>query len=312
MARPGQTLRRLLRLLHPRAQGEGPGSTPWHVPAPLLVVGYFVVAICFFGVQEGWTPTDSFYFAVMVLTTIGYGDMAPATSLGKFVTCLFALSAVALIMSTVEELISLASDHRLVQTIKKRLFGDLEVLGDLDDDSKLVRKKARLRMFGWMCLALLFTACLVGRHVLKLADWCDCLYFAVVTITTVGFGDIAPKEPLERLCVAVLTIMIVPLFATFLGSYVDLHRGSDVAEADLTSQLTTQRATTLAAFKQETRDAGKKGSREDFLVFMLVRNGVVTEADVQMIWDDFAAFDADGDGLLDSSDLQMQLLRGFT
>lgn len=312
MARPGQTLRRLLRLLRPRAQGEGSGSTRWYVPAPLLVITYFVAAICFFGVQEGWTPADSFYYSVMVLTTIGYGDMAPATALGKLVTCFFALSAVALIMSTVEELISLASDLRLVQSIKKRLFGDLDVLGDLDDDSKQVRKKARLRMLGWMCIALLFLACLVGRHVLKLDNWCDCLYFAVVTITTVGFGDIAPKEPVERLCVAVLTLMIVPLFATFLGSYVDLHRGADIAEADLTSQLTTYRAATLAAFKQEMRDAGKMGSREDFLVFMLVRNGVVSKPDVQMIWDDFASLDANGDGFLDSSDLQMQLLRGYT
>jgi len=167
-------------------------------------------------------------------------------------------------------------------------------------------------MFGWMCFALLFLLFLVGRHVLKLDNWCDCLYFAVVTITTVGFGDIAPKEAGERLCVAVLTLMIVPLFATFLGSYVDLRRGNDIAEADLTSQLTTHRTTTLAAFKQEMRDAGKMGSREDFLVFMLVRNGVIDKADIQMIWDDFARLDANGDGFLDSSDLQMQLLRGYT
>merc|ERR1712232_1508562 len=175
-----------------------------------------------------------------------------------------------------EELIALLSDHRLVQTMKKRMFGDLDVLCDLDDESRQVRKKAHLRMFGWMCLALLLLACFVGRYVLKLADWCDCLYFAVVTITTIGFGDIAPKEPLERLCVAVLTLMIVPLFATFLGSYMDLRRGADVAEADLRSQLTTQRATSLAAFKQKMRVAGKTSSREDFLVFMLVRNGVAT------------------------------------
>jgi len=312
MARPGQTLRRLVRLLRPRAQGEGLGNARWHLPAPLLTLAYFVAAICFFGVQEGWTPADSFYYSVMVLTTIGYGDMAPATAFGKLVTCFFALSAVALIMGTVEELISFVSDNRLVHSMKKRLFGDLDVLSDLDDDSKLVRKKARLRMFGWMCVALLFLACLVGRHVLKLDDWVDCLYFAVVTITTVGFGDIAPKEPVERLCVALLTLIIVPLFASFLGSYVDLHRGVDAAEADLRSQLTTHRTATFGAFKQEMRDAGKMGSREDFLVFMLVRNGIVNKADVQMIWDDFAGLDADGDGVLDSSDLQMQLLRGYT
>ena len=39
--------------------------------------------------MERWSPLDAFYFSVTTLTTVGFGDLAPQTALGKLFTVLY-------------------------------------------------------------------------------------------------------------------------------------------------------------------------------------------------------------------------------
>ena len=48
---------------------------------------------------EGWSWLDSFYFTVITLTTVGYGDLAPQTPAGKIVTVIFLLVGLGIIAS---------------------------------------------------------------------------------------------------------------------------------------------------------------------------------------------------------------------
>lgn len=50
---------------------------------------------------EGWGFDDSLYWVVSTLTTIGYGDLAPSTSLGKVLLIIFALPGIALFGATI-------------------------------------------------------------------------------------------------------------------------------------------------------------------------------------------------------------------
>jgi voltage-gated potassium channel len=61
--------------------------------ASLIVVGAIV-----FHWLEGWNWVDSFYFVVITLTTIGYGDLSPTTQFSKLVTIFFALNGVAILL----------------------------------------------------------------------------------------------------------------------------------------------------------------------------------------------------------------------
>ena len=61
--------------------------------ASLIVVGAIV-----YHFLEGWNWVDSFYFVVITLTTIGYGDLSPTTQLSKLVTVFFALNGVAILV----------------------------------------------------------------------------------------------------------------------------------------------------------------------------------------------------------------------
>jgi len=67
-------------------------------PIFIYVASMIVVGAIVFHWLEGWNWVDSFYFVVITLTTIGYGDLSPTTQLSKLVTIFFALNGVAILL----------------------------------------------------------------------------------------------------------------------------------------------------------------------------------------------------------------------
>ena len=51
----------------------------------------------FYSLQEGWSLVDAFYFSVTTLTTVGFGDLSPATTIGKLLTVVYIFSGLGLI-----------------------------------------------------------------------------------------------------------------------------------------------------------------------------------------------------------------------
>ena len=59
--------------------------------------------------------------------------------------------------------------------------------------------------------------------------WIDSLYFTVITLTTVGYGDLAPTRPLSKIFTVVFVLLGIGLLITFIER-VARYAAQDAAE----------------------------------------------------------------------------------
>lgn len=79
---------------HPRAALEKEPRLPHPRRLSLL---YALERTIFYSLQEGWSLVDALYFSVTTLTTVGLGDLAPTTTIGKLFTIIYIFSGLGLI-----------------------------------------------------------------------------------------------------------------------------------------------------------------------------------------------------------------------
>jgi len=70
---------------------------PRHQAFALAVVVVVVSGVVFYSLSEDWSLGDSLYFTIIALTTIGFGDFAPTTTLSRLFTVFYAIIGVGLI-----------------------------------------------------------------------------------------------------------------------------------------------------------------------------------------------------------------------
>jgi len=66
-------------------------KTPEFRALTIFTITTLLLGTLFYHKVEGWNWLDSFYFCVVTLTTIGYGDLYPHTPSGKIFTIFFIL-----------------------------------------------------------------------------------------------------------------------------------------------------------------------------------------------------------------------------
>jgi len=66
----------------------------------------------FYSQVEHWSIVDSFYFCVMTIATVGFGDFAPHGDLSKMFTVGFAILGIGLFASFVGKLVALIIQSR--------------------------------------------------------------------------------------------------------------------------------------------------------------------------------------------------------
>ena len=58
-------------------------------------------ASVFYRYVEGWSWIDSFYFSVVTISTVGYGDFSPETAAGKLFTIAYIIVGLGVFVTTV-------------------------------------------------------------------------------------------------------------------------------------------------------------------------------------------------------------------
>ncbi|XP_056219320.1 potassium channel subfamily K member 3a [Seriola aureovittata] len=130
------------------------------------------------GVQ--WKFAGSFYFAITVITTIGYGHAAPSTDGGKVFCMLYALLGIPL------TLVMFQSVGERINTFVRYLLHRLKkCLGMRHTEVSMVN----MVTIGFIsCMSTLCVGALAFSH---FEGWSffHAYYYCFITLTTIGFGD---------------------------------------------------------------------------------------------------------------------------
>ncbi|XP_031717483.1 potassium channel subfamily K member 3a [Anarrhichthys ocellatus] len=140
------------------------------------------------GVQ--WKFAGSFYFAITVITTIGYGHAAPSTYGGKAFCMLYALLGIPL------TLVMFQSVGERINTFVRYLLHRLKkCIGMRHTEVSMVN----MVIFGFIsCMSTLCVGALAFSY---FEDWTffHAYYYCFITLTTIGFGDYVALQSKQAL-----------------------------------------------------------------------------------------------------------------
>jgi len=78
-----------------------------------------LIGAVFYHNVEHWTWLNSFYFVVISLTTIGYGDITPTTPLGRFFTMFYVIMGVGILAMFIGSVADLARRENALRMEKE-------------------------------------------------------------------------------------------------------------------------------------------------------------------------------------------------
>uniref|UniRef100_A0A668A1V8 Potassium channel, subfamily K, member 3a n=1 Tax=Myripristis murdjan TaxID=586833 RepID=A0A668A1V8_9TELE len=140
------------------------------------------------GVQ--WKFAGSFYFAITVITTIGYGHAAPSTDGGKVFCMLYALLGIPLTLVMFQSL-----GERINTFVRYLLHRLKKCLGMRRTEVSMVN----MVIIGLIsCMTTLCVGALAFSH---FEGWSffHAYYYCFITLTTIGFGDYVALQKDEAL-----------------------------------------------------------------------------------------------------------------
>ncbi|CAB3402901.1 unnamed protein product [Caenorhabditis bovis] len=160
--------------------------------------------------SEIWTFSSSIFFAVTVVTTIGYGNPVPVTNVGRIVCILFSLFGIPLTLVTIADLGKFLSEHlvwlygnylklkhlifsRRRKERREHVCEHCQSHG-MGHDMHIIEEQ-RIPAFLVLAILIVYTA-LGGVLMSKLEPWSffTSFYWSFITMTTVGFGDLMPRR----------------------------------------------------------------------------------------------------------------------
>ncbi|MAG18366.1 MAG: hypothetical protein CL944_02750 [Candidatus Diapherotrites archaeon] len=89
----------------------------------LLLTVTLGIGTIFYNQVEQWSLLDSLYFTVITLTTVGYGDLAPQTNLGKLFTIGYVFLGLILILGFINSIVKQTIESKtLEQVVEEEQF----------------------------------------------------------------------------------------------------------------------------------------------------------------------------------------------
>jgi potassium channel subfamily K len=256
------------------------------IAVPLLIA-FLLLSTVAFMYLEGLSGRDAFYFCMVLLTTVGYGDISPVTPAGKIFTMLYILAALTLAATSVGVIVDAATEATNAGSKAYQL------------PSVRAHLMGLLRALAMLALMNVLGAC--WYMVVEGASALDGFYWALVTSTTVGLGDLDVSGPTRTFnCVYLLIAVGAVAYAlgelvSVVTTYGQIKRIAHFCEQGVSADLI------------EEIDVDKSGEvdRFEFCTYMLVNMGKLNQSDVDDVMGLFRAYDLDGSGHINCKDVDL-------
>ncbi|CAJ1084848.1 potassium channel subfamily K member 15 [Xyrichtys novacula] len=164
-----------------------------------------------------WKFAGSFYFAITVITTIGYGHAAPGTDAGKVFCMFYAVLGIPLTLVMFQSL-----GERMNTFVRYLLHKMKQCLGFRRTEVSM----ENMVLVGF--LSCIGTLCVGAAAFSHFEGWSffHAYYYCFITLTTIGFGDfvaLQKKEDLqEKTPYVVFSFMYILVGLTVIGAFLNL------------------------------------------------------------------------------------------
>lgn len=307
----------------------------------LAVVNHFIGATFTLHLLEGWSFSDSLYFAVVVTTTVGFGDFSPTKPISKLYLCYLVFAAVSLISTCLAFAVGALIDKQ-EELLMQSMIGqndDAESGGQAAVDREAALTQGGWREFARPLAAWLrklpvfpaFTEFTFLDDLLWLSDYTQCmytfaffvlvvlsgvwvfmqyegfgfidaLYVTCISASTVGFGDEVPRSAVTKRIMTVWLVVATLTLAKLVTDQSDSYVRS--RQRAVTRRLLSA-SMDRATIRQMDVNGDGQVSRAEFLAMVLVQLGKVAQADVDECLRRFDELDEDGSGTIDTTDIAL-------
>ncbi|XP_026162142.1 potassium channel subfamily K member 15-like [Mastacembelus armatus] len=164
-----------------------------------------------------WKFTGSFYFAITVITTIGYGHVAPCTDAGKAFCMFYVVLGIPLTLVMFQSL-----GERINTFVRYLLRRAKQGLGLQNTEVSM----GNMVLVG--LLSCMSTLCIGAVAFSHFEDWTffNAYYYCFITLTTIGFGDfvaLQKKDALQkRPPYVAFSFMYILVGLTVIGAFLNL------------------------------------------------------------------------------------------
>ncbi|KDP28334.1 hypothetical protein JCGZ_14105 [Jatropha curcas] len=247
---------------------------------------------------------DALYFCIVTMCTIGYGDIAPLTPPTKVFACVFVLVGFGFIDILLSGLVNYVLDLQESMILAGIKMGKAhEGFSARDYIVDVEKGRMRIRLKVGLALGVVVLCIGVGTLVLYFLEdlgWIDSIYLAVMSVTTVGYGDRAFKTLTGRLFAAiwllVSTLAVARAFLYLTEARID-KRHRRITEWVLHRDITVEDL--LAA------DLNNTGfiSKSEYVIYKLKEMGKIGEKDILQICNQFSKLDPNNLGKITLPDL---------
>ncbi|KAK9715113.1 hypothetical protein RND81_06G144500 [Saponaria officinalis] len=242
---------------------------------------------------------DALYFCIVTMTTVGYGDLVPATTLAKLLSCLLVFTG----MAIVGMFLSQAADYFVEK--HEALLAKAMHLRDKATPAQILKEvetnKTKYKfIMALLLLILLITLGTLFLHLHENMELIDAFYCVCATITTLGYGDESFVTKGGRIFAVFWILSSTLCLAHFFFYLTQLYtegRRSAVLKWVLDRKLT------FADIEAADLDNDNVLSAAEFILHKLREMEKINGDDINVLMDCFRNLDVDESGTLTAADV---------